>query len=57
MMDARTRIHSTLKICPWAPITSDRNVRDKDRRTMLQLKGIRLKKMKHIILKSDRASG
>ena len=57
MMDCGSRIHSTLKICPWAPITYDQQVGSNDKRTVMQLGGIPTLKLKHVTLKSQAGIG
>ena len=53
MTDCGTRIHSTLKRCPWAPITYDQNVSDKDTRTIMPSDGIPTLMLKHATLSSS----
>ena len=56
-MDCGSRIHSTLKRCPWAPITYDQQVGSNDKRTVMQLGGIPTLKLKHATLKSQTGIG
>ena len=57
MMDCGTRIHSTLKPCPWAPVTYDQNVSKNDKRTIIPADGISALLLKHANLNSNRTSG
>ena len=57
MVDYGARIHSTLKRCPWAPITYDQNINDSDRRTLIPSNGIPCLLLKHATLRSSRANG
>ena len=57
MMDCGTRIHSTLKRYPWAPVTYDQNVSENDKRTIMPSDGIPTLLLKHANLNSTRTSG
>ena len=57
MMDCGTQIHSTLKRCPWAPITYDQNMHKNDERTVIPITGIPALLLKHATLESNRVSG
>ena len=57
MMDCGSRIHSTLKRCPWAPITYDQQVVSNNKRIAMQLGGIPTLKLKHATLKNQTEIG
>ena len=57
IMDCGTRIHSTLKCSPWAPITYEQNMHENDERTVIPIIVIPNLLINHATLKSNRASG